>query len=73
MCFSLGRQARGQHQVPQKQDAKDDGRREENYHLGPQYSGIDTAITQAIKPEPLSIEPLPHIYEKKQDQDPRQY
>ncbi|MBA7654652.1 hypothetical protein ES703_62534 [subsurface metagenome] len=29
MCFSLGCQACSQHQVPQKQDAKDDGRREE--------------------------------------------
>ena len=63
MCFSFGCQARCQYQIPQKHDGKDDGCREEDQQFGFQNSGIDTAITQAVEPEPLGVEPLQYIYQ----------
>jgi len=55
MHFSLGCQACSQYQVSQKQDTKDDGGSEEDQYLSSQDSSIDSAIAQAVEPEPLSI------------------
>ena len=73
MCFGLGCQARCQHQISQEQDTEDDSGGEEGQHLGFQDSGINTAITEAVEPQPLTIEALAYVEQNEQGESASQY
>jgi len=62
----------GQH-LGFQQDTEDDSGGEEGQHLGFQDSGINTAITEAVEPQPLTIEAFAYVEQNEQGESASQY
>lgn len=66
---TFGCKADSQQEITQEESAEDDSRQEKDENLCPQDGGKNTAIAEAIKPEPLTIEPLAYVQDNKEYQE----